>query len=432
MHVYLDNLLGYLTRVLEEAISPDIRLAADEKSLTILIETPEKSIRLYEPDLILNASQFFIGISIHELSSFICTTTGTKILTYKNEIGHSQNKNCKYKNYLFTLLVVLSRVTEYKAKDKDQHSRALISNNAPYAFNCHQIPWAEVIIDKIAESLTLCCVNAHYYELTCDLDRPYKYKSPSQVLKLIGKMTLQRQFLNAFKNIFLALVSTVRKRFDPFQEGLVKLMEFGEIFDRKRIFIMTASPGIHDYGYSITTDNFLLTSVTSLRDAGWEFGHHPSYNTMDNYSLHEHELNVYQELFKQEPLCSRQHYLRYDLENFKVRLKNLFVKCDYSFGYYDNVGFIMGTTRPVPLFSFGIEEHDKSKEVIEHPLLIMDSGLEAVCKGLSQHEIDRMLEKFHKSCARYKIPFTVLWHNSSFDGKWSKLSVNLDTVQNGK
>jgi hypothetical protein len=105
----------------------------------------------------------------------------------------------------------------------------------------------------------------------------------------------------------------------------------------------------------------------------------------------------------------RAHFLQVDIRSSFDILEKSGIKDDYSLGYSRYAGFRCGTGR-----SFRPWDIDRKRayNIIEHPLIVMDTTLYAHNK-LKKDGIKAEFEYFKNISKKYQTDLTILIHNSS-------------------
>ncbi len=112
-------------------------------------------------------------------------------------------------------------------------------------------------------------------------------------------------------------------------------------------------------------------------------------------------------------LDQRFHFLYFNSKAFVSIMEEAQVKCDYSIGFNDKIGFRRGIALPFYLFDF---EKNKASTVIEMPLAIMDVSLFlSQYMNLSLEEAKQEINKIVSYTQKYNGILVINWHFDSFD-----------------
>lgn len=195
-------------------------------------------------------------------------------------------------------------------------------------------------------------------------------------------------------------------------------------------FLMTTSEklGVKSCFYFMSTDSQLLyernfylksrlfvSTIKKIKERGHIIGFHPGYYTYDNFVRWSYEKRLLEKAVNHEIDEGRQHYLRMDItKTFTIWDKNN-MKIDSTLSFADKEGFRCGTGDTFHIFDFC---NRKQLNLEERPLIIMDRSLQQYQK----YTYDQALEIFQHYISagkKYRTKITLLFHNSSFFGKWA-------------
>lgn len=139
-------------------------------------------------------------------------------------------------------------------------------------------------------------------------------------------------------------------------------------------------------------------------------GIHISYEASKNPQLIESEVEFLSQIAGEKITKSRHHYLAsLNPSDFKY-LINAGITDDYTMGYADEVGFRLGTSRPVRWIDPDTME---VTQLTLHPLIVMDKTLyDPRYMHLSFDDARKILEDLRKITEKFGGEFVTLWHNS--------------------
>jgi hypothetical protein len=188
------------------------------------------------------------------------------------------------------------------------------------------------------------------------------------------------------------------------QNGLASIFNF-----------MAARPSHYDPGYDVEAPH-VRSLMQELSNLGCEIGFHPSYKTFSDPRLMAEEKATLDRAAPQPARGGRQHFLRFEAPTTWRAWSDLGLNYDSTVGYADHEGFRCGTCHPFNAFD---TEQNEVLPIEERPLLVMDGTL-LDYRGLSVDEgYARVLALASKARDVGGI-FTLLWHNTSLDGRWSE------------
>lgn len=205
-------------------------------------------------------------------------------------------------------------------------------------------------------------------------------------------------------------------RADPFYKGLRRLMEAAERHGLTAAFYFkTSAAGPYDTGYDLAhaPGPDILREVAAR---GHEIGFHPGYDTYCNRDLLEREKRRLETLLPEPVAGGRQHNLRFRAPDTWQDWEAVGLRYDSTLGYAERAGFRCGTCHPYPVFDVA---SGRQLALIEVPLIVMDTTLffHRYEKLPPQAAIER-IRALAARCSEVGGVFTLLWHNTSFEGAY--------------
>lgn len=358
-------------------------------------------------------------------------------------VNHSATELYEFKNDklaihcdLITLpFLLLSRYEETVCKTKDKHTRFPYKNSlaALYQFIDYPIvdvyamllrEWAQQYFPQIKIS-----PRKSNLIITHDIDILHRFGKTSKNIRTIfagdliarhsPKLMIKswKQYQQYKKNHFL----------DPYIVSTLKLLEEIPENWNQMFFFKAQKTGEKGCTYNIY-DKEIIHLLKSIQLNKKEIGLHGSYDSYDNTACLEQELQRLKELCETKITCQRQHYLRFDAKKSPINWENCGIHDDYTLGYAEREGFRCGTCHPYPIYDLS---NDKPLNVIEHPLIAMDTTL-ILHRKLSMNEAYQKLCILMQNCQAVDGDFILLWHNTSTEREFTKWYQNvLVKVVNG-
>ncbi len=202
---------------------------------------------------------------------------------------------------------------------------------------------------------------------------------------------------------------------DPY-DTFTYLMDAAETYRKRAIFFFLASR--HPVGRGVfdryrMSSPFLQKQLRQISERGHGVGLHVAYATgqsLDESAFQsemerlQNEIDAYDLSFE----GVRFHYLIWDAGRSPSFLARVGVEHDWTVGFTALPGFRSGTSRSYPLYDL---TGRRPLNVIEHPLVLMDRGVDP--SGVQESTAAETIMKLRNECARFGIPFTFLWHNSN-------------------
>ena len=189
------------------------------------------------------------------------------------------------------------------------------------------------------------------------------------------------------------------------------LMDCSEDHDSvSRFYFMAGGSSKHDNFYHIN-DAEIQNIIKRIKDRGHIIGFHPSYNSYNDPEQWKREKEVLENVHDVSVIEGRQHYLRFEVPlTWRIWDENK-MNIDSTLMYADTPGFRCGTADEYKVYDVG---NRQPLFVKERPLIIMDNALEGYNTS-SICECYKLIDLLFKKAIKYRMAFTVLFHNHSFN-----------------
>ncbi|NWG08346.1 MAG: hypothetical protein HXY35_16845 [Chloroflexi bacterium] len=261
--------------------------------------------------------------------------------------------------------------------------------------------------------------------LTHDIDHVYQYSSPLSFVRAVTVSLLSKQPLSGVKREFRSLWT---QWFAPSKgEKYRAIYELANLSTRhgftSRFYFMAAHASLKQQGYDPAMP-MLQTVYKFLLEEGHEIGFHPGYTTFLAPSVLESEKKRLEQAFGTQITGGRQHFLRFKVPDTWRDWQQTGMQYDSTLGYADREGFRCGTCHPYRPFDL---ENDREMQLLEIPLIVMDTTLIEYRKLTLAQSHDRILE-LARACVEVEGMFTLLWHNVTMVGKhaaWGNMYANI-------
>jgi len=331
-----------------------------------------------------------------------------------NSFSESENEIKLGLDIPASIFFMISRWEEAAIKEKDDHGRfpAELSLAVKNGFIKRPvvdeyIAFLKEIIKKLDKSVSF-SVHTPQVIITCDVDSFEKFNS-GKTLKMFAGHLIKRLDPVLFST---DLVKYLGKIFfgsrDPYQT-FVRIFSIAEKFNTKPVFfILTSQEGPYNDGW-FTTSEKDIEIFRSLKQKGAEIGLHYGYFSLLNEKNIIFEKSALEKKYNIKVEKGRAHFLQLDIRSSFDILEKAGIKEDYSLGYSRYAGFKCGTGRAYKPWDI---DRKRAYEIIEHPLIVMDTTLFAHNK-LKNAQIIAEFEYFINISKKYKTDLAILIHNSS-------------------
>lgn len=239
--------------------------------------------------------------------------------------------------------------------------------------------------------------------ITHDIDFITKYKFPRNIL---GSIKRGESPISAIRNY---RKSKQNRKFDPYY-CMEEMLDVNNSYKLNTIFFFMA--GATNYTYDLNdynvSDTDVLTTLNFLIKNGATIGLHPSYESYNNFEILKTEKAKLEDAVGFEVIHTRQHYLRYDLDTFRLLALAGF-KFDSTIGPQKKIEFNDTFNKDYVIYD------DNKHVLVEQPFLMMDTHmLDSPTKMLEDLNNAVVILKKNGGCAR------VIWHNNNFETKEQK------------
>jgi hypothetical protein len=304
---------------------------------------------------------------------------------------------------------MLCRWEEYVNPVRDNHDRFPGDGSIAYRNHFLQRP----VVNEYVELLWNLLLKAGYTGIrrqrsfnivpTHDVDLISFPKSPRMLYRDIRakrfkkfSWDLYRMFIHDTTDTFSTLMSTSEKT------GV-----------QSRFYFMASDSSIaYDTPHYLKSIRFHRL-LAEIRSRGHLIGFHPGYTTYNNGNRWQEERTLLENALNEKVFEGRQHYLRFDVSKTLSIWNDNEMKIDSTMGYANQEGFRCGTGDIFPIFDFISR---RQLLLTERPLIIMDSSIREYQKFTLQ-EMVNIMHHYISIGRKYKMPITLLFHNSSLESK---------------
>lgn len=331
-----------------------------------------------------------------------------------NSFAESENEIKLGLDLPASIFFMISRWEEAALTDKDDHGRFPGELSLAVKRDFIRRPVVDEYIVFFKELIKKLDTSVSFSEhtpqviITCDVDSFEKFSS-EKTLKMFAGHLIKR--FDPF--LFITdLTRYIGKTFfgskDPYQ-AFDRIISIAEKFGAKPIFFVLTTPeGPYSDGWFITKDKDIKL-FKAFKEKGAEIGIHYGYFSLLNEKNIIKEKAGLENKYNIKADKGRAHFLQFDVRSSFGILEISGIKEDYSLGYPRHAGFRCGTGRPFRPWDIN---RKRAYNIIEHPLIVMDTTLYAHNK-MNKVQIKDEFEYFIEISKKYHTDLTVLIHNSS-------------------
>jgi hypothetical protein len=180
---------------------------------------------------------------------------------------------------------------------------------------------------------------------------------------------------------------------------------------------------IKNADYNIKSGN-IRKHIAGLIDRGHEIGVHGSAGTHLSAKKLSNDIN---KTGVNNIIGNRFHFLLFDIVKTVNVLSDANIKYDTTLGFAEHPGFRRGICYPFFLYDF---ENGKTSNVLEIPLILMDSTLQnKKYMNLKKEDGPDKIKAVIDEIKKFNGVFTILWHNTFFSkykyGGWKRVYISI-------
>ena len=252
----------------------------------------------------------------------------------------------------------ISRYEEWQKVVKDGHGRFEILNSILHKLAATKIPvvdcWMNELKAKLQQTFPALKLKQRPFKYisSIDVDNVYAFKAKPLYRNLGGAL---KDVLSGNLKMFSARMGTVcfgkKDPFDAYDQQValskqykIPLIYFF-LYRNNTEFDRTIKPG----------HPLFVALLQKLNTQAVSYGLHPSYFTSDSEELLNKEVKAFAKDSGKAVLCSRQHYLRFNIRTTPLQLQNAGIKFDFSMGFASAAGFRAGTGLPFYYYDLNSE-----------------------------------------------------------------------------
>ena len=151
-------------------------------------------------------------------------------------------------------------------------------------------------------------------------------------------------------------------------------------------------------------------TIGTMVDLGFEVGLHGGYYSFDDKQRIKNEKERLEKVVGKKIIGYRNHYLQLKIPDTWEYLQDMGFKYDSTYGFNDLMGFRNGICHPFHPFNLVT---DKTMEILELPMIIMDGSIEQSNK--TEKQTWDNIKMIIDSAARSHGVVTIDWHSNSFN-----------------
>ena len=310
-----------------------------------------------------------------------------------------------------SIFFMLTRWEEHVVENRDQYERFIGKESIAFKYGFLHRPIVNEYIEMIWKMMIYLGYGGERKQrdfqivLTHDIDHPFMKDRFVETSKSIIRSLLSLDF----KSIPIYLTYYLKDPYNTYNF----LMDISErIGVKSHFYLMSSDEGISESKKSPYLTKQFKHVVSEIRKRNHVIGFHPGYFSILSENNWKNEKEELISFLGFSPDEGRQHYLRFNMPETFSFWEHSNMNLDSTLSYPDVEGFRCGTGDAFSVFNF-LER--KEYRLKERPLVIMDGTL-MFYQGYSMEKTKDILNYYIGLGRKYKMPITLLSHNSIFIG----------------
>lgn len=416
----IDVLLSYLT---------DFKyvLEIDHNQNDYVISYKEKNIiikdyffnRFKEPLTYLDESNIPKTVQFLKKNNY-STETEIPIIYGKDKIAETENTITCYIDIFACTFFMLTRWEEIVLKSKkDKLGRFDENESLSVKLDFYRRPIVNEYLALLKGMMSATYIpykfdRKYKLKITHDVDQLYRYDGFLKCIKaMAGDIVFRKNPLLVFKTIKDAIRSNISRAHDPYNTFRFLMDCSEEINTNSYFYFIPSVTGEIDARYSINSKK-VREVMNLILERGHFIGVHGSWNSFNNPSLFQNELNrLRKKGYKIEE--GRQHYLKFENPLTWEIWNSNELKRDSSMGFYNRNGFRCGICYEFPVFN--VIQRIKMN-LMEEPLTFMENPF--LLKKFTKSQCLEELKGLSNTVKQYEGDFVFLWHPNNFNNEWAQ------------
>jgi len=253
---------------------------------------------------------------------------------------------------------------------------------------------------------------AYSLKLSHDVDNIRRFRNAYTAVRTLGGDLLKRR---SIRQAWRTILGTTCPEQDPYFAGLLLLAQISRenALGNDAFYFMATTPGPMESDYDLASRR-VRRCIETLQKQGFEIGFHAGYYTFNDPARLAMEKARFAAIVGQTHFGGRQHFLRFEAPNTWRHWEQAGMMYDSTICYADHEGFRCGTCHPFRPFDM---EKNRELDLWEQPLIIMENTL-GDYRGLAPEGAETRILDLAQRCQYVEGTFTLLWHNSSLQGRW--------------
>lgn len=306
---------------------------------------------------------------------------------------------------------LLSRYEEYLSHKKDTYGRYAHENSLAYKEGFLNLPLVNIWIEDFKKVLKVKFPHftTHHspftFQPTYDIDEAYSYKHKSRLRSVGGGLqSLINGEWTKLNERIKVLNGKTKDPFDSFDE----MDALHEKHHLKPIYFFHVAAANARYDKNILPTQPAMKQLIKRHAEKYPVAIHPSWQSGDDESLLQKEIETLQNITGKKIPASRQHYIRFTLPEGYRRLIRHGITDDYSMGYGSINGFRASVASKFYWYDL---EKEETTQLLLHPYCFMEANSFFEQRLSPEQAFEEMLHYYH-AVKSVNGTLITLWHNT--------------------
>ncbi len=426
--IFSNNAIEYTIRRIADIAFPRKECRVELGDVPMLVVDPDVEIKFIRPD---DSSVEFLykgNLCYSNIKSFDNKVLLKVFSLSENDKPFSFDGKCVHVNFdmLGISFLLLSRYEEKLTGHRDRFGRFCYEDSLCCKYELSDIPivdeYAMLLRKFVQENFPNFVVARRDPKFipTHDIDFLFRFPSFGKAVKTIAGDLFRRKSLRMSCKSLAAYMKSLRNfRQDPYVSAVYELLKVSiENKLDSRFYFKPLRSKDFDSTYNILSPKS-RECIKDLQSQGASVGLHGSLYSFADKVIFTIEKSRFEGVSGCEVAAVRQHFLRFDVRKTPQIWQECGIRSDSTLGFPEREGFRCGTCHPYPLYDI---VNDRVLDVVEHPLVVMDTTLFQYRK-LTEIEAFDSVCKLYDRCVAVEGDFVILWHNTTMFGeleKWYK------------
>ena len=306
---------------------------------------------------------------------------------------------------------LISRYEEYLPHEKDSYGRFSHEDSVAFKNQFLHIPlvnvWAMKLRELFSQRWRLEPLSEERFSFlpTYDIDIAWSYKHKGWVRTAGG---IVRSILKGKPSEAVERIRVLTgKQEDPF-DSFAWLHSLHEKHNLNPYYFFIVAKSTGKYDKNISPHNSAMRKLIRDHSLKYPIGIHPSWQSGDDHTLLTEEIKTLSGITEKQVLCSRQHFIRFNLPDTFRRLLDNGILFDFSMGYGTINGFRASVSSPYYWYDL---EKEQQTDLMLFPFCYMEANSFYELKDSPEQAFEEM-QKLYQSVKDVHGTFSIIWHNS--------------------